>query len=63
VSDGVTDVVADTAGCQVVSESLARGNGCAHQAAAALVNRAYAAGSGDNISASVIRFHGVSRRR
>uniref|UniRef100_A0A7R9YQJ1 PPM-type phosphatase domain-containing protein n=1 Tax=Chlamydomonas euryale TaxID=1486919 RepID=A0A7R9YQJ1_9CHLO len=54
-SDGVTDVVQDAAGCSVVAESLARGVGV-QQAAAALVNRAFAAGSGDNISATVMRF-------
>ncbi|GAX72575.1 hypothetical protein CEUSTIGMA_g31.t1 [Chlamydomonas eustigma] len=54
VSDGVTDMIEDTTGCAVVNDVLSRG-GSSAQAADALVRAAYQAGSGDNISAVVLR--------
>eukprot|EP00798_Chlamydomonas_sp_ICE-L_P028039 gene28039-31140_t len=58
VSDGVTDIIEDAAGCAIVNEQLSRGSNVT-QAAAALVNAAYHQGSADNITAMVIR---LSRR-
>eukprot|EP00798_Chlamydomonas_sp_ICE-L_P011398 gene11398-12098_t len=59
VSDGVTDIIEDAAGCLIVKEQLSRGASAA-QAAAALVQAAYQQGSADNISAVVIC---IGRRR
>ncbi|KAG1668651.1 hypothetical protein FOA52_001256 [Chlamydomonas sp. UWO 241] len=53
-SDGVTDVIDDTAGCQIVADCLARGQS-SEKAALALCNAAFQQGSSDNISAIVIR--------
>ena len=54
VSDGVTDIIEDSAGCAIVHEQLSGGK-TTSQAAAALVQAAYQQGSSDNISAIVIR--------
>lgn len=53
-SDGVTDMVDDLTGCQVVADQLARGSSTS-QAAQALVSTAYQKGSSDNISVVVVK--------
>ncbi|KAL6754068.1 phosphatase 2C-like domain-containing protein [Haematococcus lacustris] len=53
-SDGVTDMVDDALGCNVIAEQLHKGCNTT-QAAAALVSAAYQKGSCDNISVLLVR--------